>query len=248
MSIFSPHSKRSSTRPFGLAQGKGFTLLEMLIVMTIMIIISLVFLVRQSRFDSSTVLRSLAYSVALSVRQAQVYGTSVLGTTTASAACTGGFYNATNGSCYAAAYGLYFTPNATSYVLFADLNNNGQYDTNEVVKTFQLGTGYSLNNFCILDNSGNAYCSAAACPASIPFNLSYTACTGNSLVNTTVLFRRPNPDACFDDNGGGFCSPGVAPVNRALYLQLIANGDMANPKGITVSTTGEVSVCSGGSC
>src|ERR1700691_1591264 len=124
MSIFSHH--RSSNR--------GFTLIELLVVVGIMVVISAFILVRQSRFDSSTLLRSLAYSVALSVRQAPIYGSSVLGTTTPSAAnCVGGSY--ASGVCCADAYGIHIVA-GSSYTLFADLQNDGHYDAGDAIKTF----------------------------------------------------------------------------------------------------------------
>src|SRR6202012_1868912 len=101
---------------------------------------------QQSKFDSSTLLRSLAYSVALSVRQAQVYGTSVLGTATSQSNCaTGvsGSYALSN--CYASAYGIYFnSASSGQYILFADLDGNGKYTAGENVKVFTLGTNYVI--------------------------------------------------------------------------------------------------------
>ena len=70
MSIYSRWFSRGSKR-------RGFTLIELLVVMSIMLILTSLFILRQQRFNSSTLLQSLAYSVALSVRQAQVYGTSI---------------------------------------------------------------------------------------------------------------------------------------------------------------------------
>src|SRR2546430_1163739 len=126
MSIFSQHSRRSG-KPFDSAQGRGFTLIELLVVSAIIVIITALFLLRQSKFDSSTVLRGLAYSMALSMRQAQVYGVSVAGTPTAQSNCINGVYAGSN--CYATGYGLYFSKASNrTYILFADLNNNGYYD------------------------------------------------------------------------------------------------------------------------
>jgi len=204
--------------------------------MAIMVIISIVFLVRQNRFDSSTVLRSLAYSVALSVRQAQVYGTSVLGTTTAAVNCTGGFYSTTQGSCYAAAYGLYFDSSTlTSYTLFADLNNDGQYESNEVIKVFQLGTGYSISDF-----------GAVVVGGSVTRSLGLGTAT-----NLTIVFKRPNPDACIATNvAANACQSGAAPVETytQAYVRLQANGDPTNTKRVNILTTGEVDVCTTVGC
>src|SRR3989344_3869307 len=56
---------------------RGFTLIELLVVLSIMLVITGVFLVRNQQFNSAILLRSLSYQVALSIRQAQVFGVGV---------------------------------------------------------------------------------------------------------------------------------------------------------------------------
>jgi prepilin-type N-terminal cleavage/methylation domain-containing protein len=177
MSIFS-HNLRSFGK-FRRKAGKparGFTLVELLAVTVIITVITLVLLLRQSAFDSSTILRSLAYSVALSVRQAQVYGVSVLGQ-------SGGSVQ------YAPAYGLYFSRTTpSSYVLFADYNNDQVYDpTSETVKVFSLSPGYLISEVCVKRGTGgNNRCTGIE------------DTTGVRTINyITILFKRPNPDAVF---------------------------------------------------
>ncbi len=205
--------------------------------MGIMVVVTSAMLVRQSRFDSSTVLRSLAYGVALSVRQAQVYGTSVVGTSTTQVACGTGFYNTVTGNCYASAYGLYFsnalsTAVPSSYILFADLNGDGKYETNEFVKSFFLPTGYTISNFCATNQSGVQRCEPA------------------SISSLAIIFKRPNPDAQFvglDASGNPIGSP--LDVYSSAYVQVQSIADASNSKSISVTVPGEISVCvNGGSC
>ncbi len=178
MSIFS-HNLRSfgKLRRKAGKPARGFTLVELLAVTLIITVITLVLLLRQSAFDSSTVLRSLAYSVALSVRQAQVYGVSVLGSQ------SGGSIQ------YAPAYGLYFSRTTPkSYVLFADFNNNQVYDAaSETVKVFTLSPGYIISEICVKRSTGgNNRCTGV------------DDTTGVRTINyITILFKRPNPDAVF---------------------------------------------------
>ena len=145
----------------------GFTLIELLVVTLIIMILTGVFLFQQSRFDSSTILRSLAYSTALSVRQAQVYGTSVLGTGSGTLA-------------FAPAYGVYFNKSdPTRYILFADQSPaNGKYDVAEKIKEFRLGTNYSISSFCARATS-------------------VYHCSDTDAQSLQILFKRPNPDAQF---------------------------------------------------
>jgi prepilin-type N-terminal cleavage/methylation domain-containing protein len=235
MSIFSLLFRRSFTKPgkraVRLPAGRGFTLIELLVVMSIMVVLTGVLLVRQSRFDSSTILRSLAYSVALSVRQAQVYGTSVVGTTTAAGNCVGGFYNA--GVCYASAYGLYFDSSTpTTYILFADLNNDGKYQSNEYVKPFNLNNGYIISNFCVNGINGVS---------------AVSQCANTTISTMNIVFKRPNPDASFTAlNASGL--PIAGDVYSGAYVQLQASGDTGNTKSVSVLVTGEVSVCSTVGC
>ena len=123
--------------------GRGFTLIELLLVLAVITVLTAVFLFQQNKFDSSTLLRSLAYSIALSVRQAQIYGTSVR----------------QFGSTFSNNYGLYFSMangNTGSYVLFADANGNGQYDpSTETVQTFNISGKFHISDICA-DSSCNS--------------------------------------------------------------------------------------------
>jgi prepilin-type N-terminal cleavage/methylation domain-containing protein len=216
---------------------RGFTLIEMLVVMSIMLIITAALLVKQSRFDSSTILRSLAYGVALSVRQAQVYGTSVVGTSTSQVACGSGYYNLASGNCYASGYGIYFsnalsTASPSSYILFADLNGDGKYEANEFVKSFMFSNGYTISNFCAVNQSTIARCEPS------------------SISSLAIVFKRPNPDAQFvalDVNDLPITGPPPDVYSQA-YIQIAATGDPTNTKRVTITVPGEVSVCTTVAC
>lgn len=215
-----------------------------MVVMAIMVVVSAFIMVNQQRFDSSTLLRSLGYSVALSVRQAQVYGSSVLGTTTAQVNCVGGSY--ASGACYANAYGIDFSAGSpSSYVLFADLDNNGAYTPGgtENIKIFNLGTGYTITNACAL-NGSNLYCTAS-CPATLPFNVSAANCFADYFTTLDIVFHRPNPDACFSTNlEPTACQTGGTPFYSNAYIE-VSGGD--NTRSVTISTTGEIAVGNAGS-
>ena len=112
----------------------AFSLIEMLVVISIFTLISIIILANHSRFNSSVLLGSLAYNIALSVRQAQVYGVSV--------------QSAPNSTGFETGYGMHFTT-GTSYVLFADMNKNKRYDDGDsIVKTYSIGRGHTVTGFC----------------------------------------------------------------------------------------------------
>lgn len=213
----------------------------MLVVMFIMMLITTALLVNQSRFDSSTVLRSLAYGVALSVRQAQVYGTSVVGTSTTAVACGTGYYNTLTSNCYASGYGLYFSASTPgSYILFADLNGDGQYETNEYAKSFTFSNGYTIADICATESAtGNVDCWVGGTTAGLL----------GANASLTIVFKRPNPDACFATSAQpGACSPGGSPFYTSAYIRVASLADSTNSKTVTVTVPGEVSVCTTTSC
>lgn len=215
MSLFSYLKRCRSSAP------RGFTLIELLVVISIMVLITTAILFRQARFDSATLLRSLSYSVALSVRSAQVYGVSVRGVATAQSNCSGTF---SSGNCYAPAYGVYFN-NQDSYLLFADNNGNGIYEPaiDSIVQTFQMGAGFRISKFCGVLTSSTRHCSTDATP----------------LTWLTIYFKRPLPDALFQSS--------AVETYSGAYLQISATDDPTNTHSVSISLTGQISVGPAGS-
>lgn len=111
----------------------GFTLIELLVVMGIMLVITTLILARHSQFNGTVLLRNLSYSVALSIRQAQVYGIS----------------GRSVGGTIGTKFGVHFTAaNPTQYTLFVDSDADGVYDVGESVEAFSLGSGYVISDLC----------------------------------------------------------------------------------------------------
>ncbi len=213
MSIFFHYYRRFSSKLFVRA-GKGFTLVELLVVSAIILLMTAFIFFQQSKFNSSTLLRSLTYSVALSVRQAQVYGTSVRESSVGSGVFSKG-------------YGVYVPAVGTTanlYYIFADIDGDGAYDATEELPVFRLGAGYYLGSICFVVGSSG---SCAATP------------TPNSL---TVFFRRPNPDACLSNNADGACAVGATALYTKTFIT-IANTKNADTRSIKISDNGQISVC-----
>lgn len=169
-------------------------------------------LVRGAQFDSSTLLRSLAFSVALSVREAQVYSTAVR-------------QSAIGSDEFGQGYGVRLSGSgATTYLLFVDLNNNQAYDAgatpSELVRTYNVARGYQVSRYCATPSNGSPeQCSDSGAP---------------QLTSLTVLFRRPNPDPRFITNVSG-------QEYSSAYIQVKSLGNGAT-RNITIQSTGQITV------
>lgn len=119
---------------YKLRTNRGFSLIELLVVIGILVVVTSLTLTNNSRFGGSVLLQNLAYDIALSVRQAQVYGISVYS------------FGASN---YSVGYGMHFDISSpTTYVLFADVDKNGIYDQGELVEATNIGRGYKIKSLC----------------------------------------------------------------------------------------------------
>jgi Tfp pilus assembly protein FimT len=110
---------------------------ELLIVLAIIGLLTAVVVAQYRDFDSTTVLRNLAYEIALSVREAQVMtiSTSNLG---------GGSILQNQGQ---NSYGITFDTNSRSYTIFNDLDGDDAYDApGELVKLITISQGASITN------------------------------------------------------------------------------------------------------
>lgn len=207
---------------------RGFTLVEMVVTLAIIVLITVVAISGQADFNRSITITDTAYTVALSVRQAQTYGLSSR------------TFSGTNN----AGYGAHFsasTPN--TYLLFADVSRalasvpaycpvgtvgypdakpgNCLYDAgnNEVVQSYTFGRGFTISNICGHDTSGVLRCT-----------------TGGYLTGLNVVFLRPNTDSIVT----GLRSSGSVQLTDAqITLSAPAGGGV---RQVCISKVGQVSV------
>ncbi len=148
---------------------RGFTMVEMLVSLGIILIITSIVLLGQDRFNKNLVLVDTAYTVAFTLRQAQTFALS-----------SRKFQTTQN-----AGYGVHFTKGSfTSYTLFADTvpsaPGNGQgglcpghvaqtglesrpgnceYNGSaELVTTYNLNHGFKVSGFCGFPKVGLQQC------------------------------------------------------------------------------------------
>lgn len=121
-------------------QKRGFTTIELIVTISILVIITTLVFINYPTFRQNISLKRTAQEIALTIRQAQVYGLSTKefqpGTSTFSG------------------YGVHFESGFDYFVLFADTNNNKTYDgAIEDVQMFQIQTGDKIADLC-----GNVTC------------------------------------------------------------------------------------------
>jgi len=144
----------------------AFTVIELLVVCGIMVVVSAIIFANNNRFGGQVLLQNFAYDLALSVRQAQVYGISV---------------RRFGASTFSAGYGMHFDlQDPYDYVLFADAASpvNGLYDgPSELVQSTSINRGYFVSKLCA------------------PAGTDASCTSGTSVSKLDVLFIRPEPDA-----------------------------------------------------
>ena len=163
-----------------------------MVTIGIFVLMTALILARYDVYSYGSLLSNVAYDVALTIRQAQTYGTSVK-----VADSTANDY-----SNYKAAYGVHFDMSSPSqFILFSDVNNNGTRDGSDLtITTYNIKKGTRITGLCSGSDSAS--------------------CTNRSML--AVSFRRPEPKAIIcDENGNcvyGYAKITVAfgddPANR----------------------------------
>lgn len=162
-------------------KNKGFTLAEIIVVVSIISVLGSVVIFSYSNFNDRLALSTSAQEMALAIREAQTYGINVKETSI-------------GGGDFTRAFGIYFDQtngSNTKYYVFADKDNNKRYGDalgscsgSECVEMFTLRNGIYISAI------------GGSCPSS------------NSSTALHISFLRPNPDAMisFTNSIGLTCS------------------------------------------
>src|SRR3989338_5983291 len=125
---------------------RAFTLIELVVVTGIILVVTSVVLVNNNRFGGVVQLENLAYDVALSVRQAQVYGISVQR------------YGVDD---FSSGNGMHFDINDPQhYEFFADVDKDGFFDSSENVapSPYTIRSGFRISGLCAPEGADAATC------------------------------------------------------------------------------------------
>lgn len=217
----------------GRARSSGFTLIEIVVVLTILVTISSIVFASQSSFNKTLILANTAYDVALALRGAAMYG---LGGYATSMVPTG--------------YGMHFersTPG--SFTLFADTYpapsalsachaasdpsaldaqpGNCSYESGQdtTVTTYALGNNITVSDFC-------AYASGV-------WSCAYAQ--GGGLTALDIVFARPDSDPFMSVNRS---YSAVSPITNTC---LVISSPLGGGRFVSVSSTGRITA-SAASC
>jgi len=115
----------------------GFTIIELVVTTSILVIVSTLIFVDYPGFQSNISLKKAAQEVALTIRQAQVYGLGVREFQTGTGIYPG--------------YGVHFdVASPDAFVLFADINSDNIYSgAQENVELFKIQTGEKISDICV---------------------------------------------------------------------------------------------------
>ncbi len=152
-------------------QKRGLSLVEILVVVSIITIIMSVTLFSYRSFTDRLAVSGASQEVSVAVRQAQTYGVSVKGTMSGS---------------FGYAYGVFFdTTDPHAYYLFVDKNANGKYDGNtncaqsaECVEKITLHDEVSISQICAKSLGATTF-----------------TCPPQSATQLNILYMRPKLQA-----------------------------------------------------
>ncbi len=153
---------------------KGFTLIEMVAVLGIFSIVSAIVLFNYDKFRSETILTNMAYEIALSIREAQIYGVSARNSAT------------TGTPDFTIPYGIYVLKDSSNYILFSDQSKDSKFTGTNCIDTGDVCvTPYTLQRNMRITDINTKESSVSACV---------------SIDYASILFKRPNPEPVISDD------------------------------------------------
>ena len=192
---------------------KGFSLVELLVVLSIFLIITSVVLFNQNKFSSDISITNVAYSIALEIRQAQVSGILV-----------GQGQNDFN-----KAFGVHFMIENNQIVFrnFKDFDDDLNYDSGEGDASQQLSEGNIILSVCTYTSATDQSGKKCLAPT--------TSSTSGVLTAVDIMYKRPEPSAIIIDT--------LSANDRRKRLEVIVQSSLGDrTRTIKAYNTGQISV------
>ncbi|MFZ2167558.1 MAG: type II secretion system protein [Minisyncoccia bacterium] len=206
---------------------RGFSLIELMVVLAIIITITGVVLTNQSSFNKSLILANTAYDVALSVRNAQTFGLSSRVISTATNVGYGVNFDRATPNKFTLFTDTYPLPGAVSncHPVSDPTAPNARpgdcaYESNqsEKVTEYVLGNNITITDICAYSSS----------------SWSCSSSNGGNLSTLDIVFARPNSDAFMSKNGVYSSS---FPVTAACIVLSSAQG---GARYVAVGLSGQI--------
>lgn len=162
----------------------GFTIVELLVTLTIVVLVTGIIMIRYSSFNSSVLLSGQAYLTAFDIREAQALAVSVRG----------------NQSEFREEYGMYFAASSpTEYLIFQDDDSNGahlpaRYHVGEELGTYKVDSRFSITNICVV-SGGSQTCGIDDLAISFrrpDFDASFYSTEAANITAAEIVFGNPN--------------------------------------------------------
>jgi prepilin-type N-terminal cleavage/methylation domain-containing protein len=190
----------------------GFTLVELLVVISIATVILTALVIQQRKWDDQLALNAQTYELALMLRQAQIYSLGVR----ENSGSVGDKFNI--------GYGVNFNDdNMNQYIYYADKDRDQVYDLGEGIETKTFTRGVAIHRFCGL----NIGATQERCSDQF----------GN-VDNIDITFFRPDPKANVGIYNGGQNQTGSVNPPAIIYLRS-AQGKESSVK---IETNGQISI------
>jgi prepilin-type N-terminal cleavage/methylation domain-containing protein len=220
---------------FLIQKNKGFTLIELMVVLTIFIIVTTMVVFDYGSYRSEASIANLTSDISLSIRRAQSYAI--------------GAQNLSSNFSYG--YGVHFSTDPT--VTPAQVKNGASSN-----KAFVLFTDVSKNSK--YDSAGTVVCNASSVTAlnecSEVLNITTTDQISALYTNQDfahplapkdmidIMFLRPNPDAyfCYKPAGSSLCANTSTSISSVTIEVSSLKLNPLIKKDITVWSTGQISV------
>ncbi len=219
---------------------RGFTLLEMTVVAGIFGILTAIVVFKYGDFTSNLLVSNMAYEIALTTRQAQVFGVGVRG-----------FETGNDDDRFQSPYGVYFNLNdgssaeirqSKNFTLFVDKDNDLFCDDgtdngftpctctlgDECLEQFSMQRNIRLTK---IDVGEGTQCSSTVNGVEGP-------------VSIAVSFKRPSPEARIHDQGNHDASRQYS----FAQLKVEAPGSSIAPSYVLIRNNGQISVSSTNAC